>query len=353
MTVIAHQGPLIAYGQVPSSSIVPTSDNNPHRGPSLFDLGFGVPDQRIPFGYYPGGGTAYTRGWYATNDIQVLDVVPSSAVTTSVSSGTSVPVAGTALTFTSSSLALGMTTGVSITRSDTGATVTGLMAVGLNTSSSNGATGSSISYLAAGLQIVGGFTFWDPRTLLSRALTISVVNTTSSVGTPSSQSVTISGYDIYGYPMSEVVPVSSGSSITVTGKKAFKYISGATVALADASSGQYQIGISNTFGFPMYSGPGAVTYSSIFFGSSSGTLLNQLQSSSLSNVIAGLGSTLTATASSATGATNLDVRGTFGTSASILSDGVSRLVVLQSPRMYDVGTMVNQWPSGLVGVVQA
>ena len=56
------------------------------------------------------------------------------------------------------------------------------------------------------------------------------VSVTTGAGSPTSRNFTVSGYDYYGQPMSEVIASSASQSTAVNGKKAFYQISGITVS---------------------------------------------------------------------------------------------------------------------------
>ena len=82
---------------------------------------------------------------------------------------------------------------------------------------------------------------YDPAQLVSRCVTV-----TNGVG--GSGFVTVRGYDIYGQPMSNQIAITASS--TVTGTKAFKYISSVQVNAGGVTTGGVSIGTSNTIGLP-------------------------------------------------------------------------------------------------------
>ena len=73
------------------------------------------------------------------------------------------------------------------------------------------------------------------------------VSVTTGTG-GSGGNITISGWDIYGQVMTEVIAASATGSTTVYGKKAFKGIKSATPAFTDGT-GTYSIGTSDVFGY--------------------------------------------------------------------------------------------------------
>lgn len=84
--------------------------------------------------------------------------------------------------------------------------------------------------------------FLDPAQSLARGVSI----TTGTGG--SGGNVTVSGWDIYWQPMTEVIAASATGATTVFGKKAFKAIKSVTPAFTDAT-GTYSVGTSDVFGF--------------------------------------------------------------------------------------------------------
>lgn len=98
-------------------------------------------------------------------------------------------------------------------------------------------------YWAAGLNRL-----FDPLAGSARALSV----TAASIGSGTT-AFTISGYDIYGVPMTELI--TANGTTTVNGKKAFKYVNNIVVQTA-ATSGtpaQCSFGVSDIFGLPIRS----------------------------------------------------------------------------------------------------
>jgi hypothetical protein len=75
------------------------------------------------------------------------------------------------------------------------------------------------------------------------------VSITIGTGTITATNVTISGYDIYGQAMTQVISTGTTQSTTVNGKKAFWQIS--SVAVAGNCGGTISVGTSNIFGSPI------------------------------------------------------------------------------------------------------
>ena len=161
---------------------------------------------------------------------------------------------------------------------------------------------------------------WNPQALVSRA--VSVTGSSSSTG----GNITISGYDIYGVPMSEVIAAPAGAT-TVNGKKAFKYISSVVPAFTDAHN--YSVGTTDIYGFPLRSD---------FF---SDVSINY----NAAAVTANTGYVAAVTTSPATTTTG-DVRGTYALQSA--SDGSKRLAIRQFILPANMNSV-----TGLFGVTQA
>ena len=172
----------------------------------------------------------------------------------------------------------------------------------------------------------GSVQLWNPQALSARAVSITPVS-----GTPTGNiTFTVAGYDIYGFPMSEAISLTSGSTqgTAVNGKKAFKYIASITPSVTDTVT--YSAGTTNIFGLPLRSdnfGDVLVKYAAA---------LNPVVITSATGYVAAD----TTLASTTTG----DVRGTYTNTPSI---GANRFVVQQSPYPYNIGSS-----SGLFGVSQ-
>ncbi len=165
---------------------------------------------------------------------------------------------------------------------------------------------------------------WNPTSLTARA--VSVTGSASASG----GNFLISGYDIYGYPMSEVI-AGPASATTVNGKKAFKYIVSVTPQFTNAQN--YSVGTTDIYGFPIRSDSFAdlvINYSAS---------LNPVQITSATGYTAAVSTFATTT----TG----DVRGTYAlqTAAAV---NANRLFVRQMPLVYNISTA-----TGLFGVTQA
>jgi len=406
MSISAFSGPVISFGTAPIYTF--DTDNNPEAGPSLFYAGAGLLDPRPYYTYTPGQNFgAATLGFLGTQNIMTLNAVPYTLSNVAIAAAANT-VANTAMTLVSSNALTSAGTGIavsqSIVRADTGATVTGLLAIDGGTSVSgyicNGTSGTAgtilvvttasaaplvigqvltgtgvtagtvvtgygpaISGTAAGTGGTGTYTvsvsqaagtsgspivitatngsatlnavancaigfgsadtiqIWNPQSLLGRAVQVK----------PTSASVTntflVSGYDIYGYPMSELISTAANST-AVNGKKAFKYIASVTPSATDGT-GTYSVGTTDIIGLPIRSdifGDININYPATVVTASTG---------------------YTAAVNSIATTTTGDVRGTYALQ-SAASTATNRLVIYQSPQVYNIGSA-----TGLFGTTQA
>jgi len=377
MSITANSGPYISFGQ---NTIGLVTDYNPDLGPSLFWGGVGRIDPRPNFNYIPGQNFgAFTAG-FATSDAMTINYAPYALGNAAIAAAANV-VSGTAMTLVSTnSTSTGVSVGASCTNYNTGVAVTGLLMVdgfasftgviassvltvssltgtisigmtvtgtGVNTGTTivnqlTGPAGGAGTYTVQGddtassttmtAQATGttalaqpfgqsnSISLWNPQAMVARA--VSVTGSSSATG----GNITISGYDIYGVPMSEVI-AAPASATTVNGKKAFKYISSVVPAFTDAHN--YSIGTTDIYGFPLRSdnfGDVAINYNA-------------------TGITANTGYTAAVTTSPATTSTG-DVRGTYALQSA--ADASKRLVVRQFITPANIGSI-----TGLFGVTQA
>lgn len=190
--------------------------------------------------------------------------------------------------------------------------------------------------LSAGLARV-----WNPKELIARNLSISIV----TGGVATSAAITVAGWDVWGQPMTETITQAASTvGATTFGKKAFKYINTVTIT-ASGTANSYSVGVGDVFGFPLRADEWEQT--SVFWNGCDPTT--------------SLGFTAFTTTANATAG---DVRGTVqvssngaGTAITIstaaVSNGTSRLVMVQNPGPYN---MLNATPltyTSLFGVTQA
>lgn len=377
MSITAFSGPVISYGQAPFA------DYNSEIAPSLFWGGVARLDPRSNFIYVPGQTAgAFTAG-FGMSDCMTLNYAPYALSTSAIAAAANVT-SGTAMTLVSTnSTSTGVSVGNTCTNFNTGAAVTGLLMVdgfasftgviansiltvsaltgaltvgmtisgtGVNTGTTivnqlTGPAGGAGTYTVQGDDTASSTTItaqatgtsalaqpfgllgqpssvylWNPQALIARA--VSVTGSSSSTG----GNITISGYDIYGVPMSEVIAAPAGAT-TVNGKKAFKYISSVVPAFTDAHN--YSVGTTDIYGFPMrsdYFGDVAINYAS-------------------AAITANTGYVAAVTTSPATTTTG-DVRGTYALQTA--ANASNRLIVRQFVIPANMGSI-----SGLFGVTQA
>jgi hypothetical protein len=157
-----------------------------------------------------------------------------------------------------------------------------------------------------------------------------VVTVTTGAGTPTTRNVTVSGFDIYGQAMSEVIVTGTVAATTTAGKKAFHQIS--TVTISGSAVVTVSVGTGDVFGSPVRF-----------------TNRGYLSRVGWDNVLAEDAATVavgvTTTATTTTG----DVRGTVAPSSA--ADGAKRLVVAVLLTALAAGP--NATRTGALGVTQA
>jgi len=85
----------------------------------------------------------------------------------------------------------------------------------------------------------------NPREFLARNISV-----TASASTAGTATILISGWDVYGVPMTELLTASG--TTTIYGKKGFKYIGSAVPqSIGTTVSASYTLGIGDTFSFPI------------------------------------------------------------------------------------------------------
>jgi len=305
MTISAFDGPVVTF---PNSNTTGLTQSNPEGGPSMFAHSRGILDLRRQFTYIPGQnfGKA-TLGWIS-HQAQVLSQVPYTATVNNIAAAQTAT-SGTAMTLVSAS-ATGITAGVSSVRADTGATVTGLLAID-----------SAMTTIAYGS--AGTIQAWSPDQAISRNIRI------SCNGTDTTGAYIVRGYDIYGFPLTESIAGGAGTAVTavvVSGSKAFKYVASVTPTGTVNSTGA-TVGTGDTIGLPLRA--------------DRWTELSIWQGNTAIAVGTGFTAAITSAATQSTG----DVRGTYALQTA--SNGVDRLVINQRPLPANISTT-----AGLTGVNQ-
>jgi len=268
-------------------------------GPSLFDRGLMLLDPRSPYNYQPGAAVS-GRGWL-NSEVVGIDAVPSTAAANNIAANQGGSGAGT-FTLVSSSGA-GIVVGASVVNALTGITDTGLLAI----------------EQAMTPVTLGPVQAWDPTKAITRGLRM-----VDTAGGNTGITITIRGYDLYGFPLTEAL-AGPASGATVNFKKAFKYIK--TVSRSATVTGNLSIGTTDIVGLPFRCdnwGYAQIVFNNAFVTANTGFVAAD-----------------TNTATASTG----DVRGTYTVQGG--SDGVKRLVIFQSIPVSNVGT-----DTGMFGVTQ-
>lgn len=306
MTIIADSGPLVTYGpDIPANS-------NPEAAPCLFFQGMGLLDPRAVYTYNPGQNFGAPTFGFIDGSYIVCDQVPSAISAVNIAASQS-PGAG-AINLVSVSGA-GITTGVTITRGDTGQFATGLLAIDL------AMTGVAFGQ-AQTIRI------WDPTKGVARAVRI------TSGGNDTGIVFTVNGFDIYGFPMSE--NITGANATTASGKKAFKYISSVTHTGSVATT--VSVGTSDIYGFGL--ADDTLIYADIVWNNTFATALTTPFGAGSAFVFAD-------TTNPATKTTG-DVRGTINVGTASPSDGTRRLQIIITPSV----ARLSQGTTGLFGVTQ-
>jgi hypothetical protein len=195
----------------------------------------------------------------------------------------------------------------------TGDTVTGLWTPVAAPIAANGTTGWPTTPVGS----AGTIQIFNPQMMLARA--VSITSTTSQV---SGATFTVQGFDVFNYPMVEVITTSGTGATTTNGKKAFKYILSVTPNTTDAS-GSYSVGTLDIMGFPIRSDSfsGGVEWD--VWMAVNGTIIS---------VSTGYLAAVLTTPTSSTG----DVRGTYALQTP--STGTLRFVALFSPSIGNLNT---------------
>lgn len=300
MSVSAWTGPILTWGQ---TTTAPGQDYNPDAGPNQFYQGSMLLDPRAPFTYLPGGQYNQKSYGFMSNEVIVIDQVPSAIADNNIAA--SQTPAAAALTLVSSSGA-GITVGVSITNSSTGAAVTGLLAI--DSASSTPVTYGDNAAISA----------WDVTKMIARNVRI------TSGGNDSGITFAVVGYDVYGFPMSEAI--TGANAGVASGVKAFKYITSITPSASVATTAK--AGTGDVIGLPIR--VDTFGYLRIFYNTAV--------------VTANTGFVAAVTTSPATTTTG-DTRGTYALQSA--SDASKRLTVFITPSISNIKTT-----TGLFGVSQ-
>lgn len=302
----ALSGPLIIYGSRNPQGEAATGTSNPHLAPSIGWGGFGLLDPRGQYDRIKYGAI----GFSGTTEIPVIDAVPSTLAVANISASQS-PGAG--------AITIVTTTGAGVTVLAAATTIwpsgNVLPAGTLALDGASGLVSFGRAQASSGYTVVS---LYDPTKSLARNIRI------TSGGVDTGITFTVKGWDIYGYPMTEVITGASGG--IASGKKAFKFVASITQSGAVAST--MSVGTGDVYGIPLR--VDTLGYATFFY---NGSL-----------VTANTGWLTSDTTSPATGTTG-DVRGTYAVQSA--SDGTKRLQVFVTPSTANIGST-----TGLFGVTQ-
>lgn len=156
------------------------------------------------------------------------------------------------------------------------------------------------------------------------------VTVTLGAGSPTTRNVTVSGFDVYGQAMSEVIATGTTQSTTVSGKKAFYQVSSVTISGSPVVT--VSVGTGDVFGCPVRF-------------TDRGYLARVGWDNTLAEDAATVAVAVTTTATTTTG----DVRGTVAPSSA--ADGAKRLVV--AVLLPAIAAGPNATRTGALGVTQA
>lgn len=284
----------------------------PNAAPSMDFLASGLQDHRLP---YNSRGSSVTQpgivGWHGGAEPVIANYVPSAIATANIAAlahvGSGTPMtlvtsSGSGITVLSSTApAFFMPTGLSLSA---GVVIDGLPSLHVFGSGGNFQTG-----------------FYNRGTYVGRGVSI------TGVSGGSGGTFTIAGYDIYGYPMTQLVTVAAGVN-TVNTLKTFKAIASVTPNFTDAHN--YSVGTADIYGFGIlatYFADCTIDWNEALVTANNGFV----------------GADTTSPATSATG----DVRGTYAVQSA--SDGTKRLVMSVRPTL---SSLVTNPTTGLFGQPQ-
>lgn len=292
------KGPLIISGQNPGTTTQPPPDYNFQLNPSLSWGGVGFIDPR--WGYQDSG--AYNGIGHSGGDFMTVDAIPTA------SAANNIVLAGAGSTGTNVTLTLVAATG-------SGVTVMGsaVQVYSANTIIPSGTLAiEGLPGLILNSNNSSCIAVYSPSSSLARAVKV------TSSGNDAAGSVTVSGWDLYGFPQTEKITGASGTA--ALGKKAWKFISG--VKTTGLSGSNIAVGTQDVFGFPIKATKFA--YANIYWNSALITAITGFTSADV-----------TTPATSTTG----DPRGSYAVQSA--ADGTKQLTIIQmvTPAMVQAGAV--------------
>jgi hypothetical protein len=301
----AWSGPLVTFGnrQNPAAA----GSNNPDQGPGAMLGGNGLIDPRVNY-------NVTRKGWIGigVGDYRVLSAVPATLGLGTVAAAAHV-VNGVAMVLGAASAGITVVgVGGFVPPGNPGVTIPAgaLVLDGLPTLINYGLADSNGNY---------NNNAYNNSSLLSRAVSI------TGVGAGAGGNLLVSGWDAYGYPLTQLVTVAAGVN-TVATLKAFKFIGSVVPQFTDAQN--YSVNTTDVFGIPMRA--------AIF----SETIIHWNETLITANT-GFVGAVATSPSTNLLG----DVRGTYAVQSA--SDNAKRLTIRVSPGQVNLATSV-----GVFGVTQ-
>jgi len=298
-------GPFVSYGNNPNPAGGGAVNTN--AGPGAMFGGNGFLDPRV-------GVDTTRKGWIGVGVEyrRVLAQVPSTKGTAKIAALANVS-SGVAMTLAAAS---------------TGITVLGTGGLYVNGS---GNTVPAAALVLDGNPTITSYGLANPAgnynnnaytlgTLLARA--VSVTGVSGGAG----GAFLVTGYDVYGYPMTETITAAAGVA-TTNGAKAFKFVTSVKPQFTDAHN--YSVGTTDIFGFPVKA---AFWHETLVYWNST--------------LITASTGFVAADATSPATATTGDVRGTYAVQDA--ADGTKRLSMVVGPSQATLATA-----AGLFGVTPA
>jgi hypothetical protein len=276
-------------------------------------------DPRPFYRYQPGSAVGtHIVGLY--DNIGYVDWVPAITSSNGLLTGGTSGTVGATLTLTATGVGVVTT---SIVAPESGATVSGLILLGSTVA------GSTQAYLPYGQS--GTVAAWNPQFGTGRNVTVALSSNLDG------GSITVLGRDVYGFKMSETLAV---GSTTVTGKKAFKYISAIQMSTTVTSTG-FLIGYGDVYGFPL-----KLPYAGL---NSQVAVLASGFSSAVFVALSSANTVLASTVATQT-STTPDVRGTYASSTA--SNGTVRVQIFQGTDALMMSQITASDTSAMFGATQ-
>lgn len=283
--------------------------------PSFVAWGSGLQDHRLPWDMYAGpAGSAGVGvlGFYGEEPI-AISAVPAAVVAGNIAAA-QVPVNGTNLTLA------GASTGITVATAAAPLTtiMPGFLATGQAPLTAGVIIDVAPTPLTFGLRFKQGF--YDRTKMIARA--VSVTGVAAGVG----GAFLVSGFDVYGYAMSELITATAGAT-TVNGKKAFKVVTSIRPSFSDPGH-NYSFQTTDIIGLPILTRRFE-------------DLLMVYNNTSIAAATGFVAADVTAPATTTTG----DVRGTYVLQSA--SDNAKRFSAQISPSLADLASAQFSNPSSL------